>query len=83
MFKLYYWLALLSLLYCATGVQPKSKASIIVAGNFSIDGKIVNIAQYDVSSGRYNQQLVVLWWRYNVALTIVFFVLLLQLVDRT
>jgi predicted secreted protein len=41
---------LVSISECAS--EALSKASIVVAGNFSIDGKVVNLAQYDVQSGR-------------------------------
>lgn len=41
----------LSLLFSSRAAEA-GRDIIVVAGNFSIDGKIMNVAQYDISTGQ-------------------------------
>lgn len=41
--------------HCSAGFPSDVREAIVVAGNFSIDGEILNVAQYDLSSNRWSK----------------------------
>ena len=49
------WLVLQALLNCSSlhAAQFSIKSVIVVAGNFSLNGELSNIAQYDLETNRY------------------------------
>ena len=46
------WIALVSCIIHAASTGVEYKEILAIVGNFSLNGKLTNVAQYDITSGR-------------------------------